>query len=171
MVDSKLKNWIIFIAIIAIFTLVLGFVSGFVTGLYYTKVEKISPVVVVHDSPVSDKTSPRYSESSSEPPIQESKADASFEIVDIDTRITERNNVYWQFSWRLTVKNNLPRKIVLNGQIEFHDKDGFIVDDDSVYNLVLDANSQDTFTGKDMIDISIAPNVAGVMAKLREGLF
>lgn len=30
-----------------------------------------------------------------------------WEIVDIDTKITERNNVFWQFAWRLTVKNDL----------------------------------------------------------------
>jgi hypothetical protein len=157
---------------IVIIALVFGFAIGFGAGLYYAKVERNQPFVTVHDSPVIDKASSRYSENSSEPSVQESKDDKNFEIVDINTRITEKNDVYWQFAWRLTVKNNLSRQIVLNGKIEFHDKDGFIVDDDYVRNLVLDANSQDTFTGKDMIDSSIAPNVAGVMAKLKgERLF
>lgn len=96
---------------------------------------------------------------------------ANWEIIDITTKITEQNSVYWQFAWRLTVKNNLARTINLSGKIEFQDAEGFIVDTDSLYSIIVPANSSKTFTGAAMVSTSIAPKIAGTVVKLHEGLF
>lgn len=95
----------------------------------------------------------------------------NWEIIDITTKITEQNSVYWQFAWRLTVKNNLVRTIKLSGKIEFQDAEGFIVDTDGLYSIIVPANSSKTFTGVAMVSTSIAPKIAGTVVKLHEGLF
>ncbi len=103
-----------------------------------------------------------------EVPSPENINNKDWEIVDIEVKITERNDVYWQFSWRLTMKNNVAQTKRLSGEVEFQDADGFIVDTDSLYNIIVPANSSKTFTGSAMVTARIAPNIAGTVVKLHE---
>ena len=116
--------------------------------------ETVSPIESGHFSGIVDK------DKANRPQI-------SWEITDISTKITERNSTYWQFAWRVTVKNNHSCAINLSGEIEFQDTEGFIVDTDGVYNIIVPANSSKTFTGADMVSTSIAPKIANTVVKLR----
>jgi len=89
-------------------------------------------------------------------------------IVDIDARVTEQNDTWWRYSWILTLKNDTPNPILFDATIEFLDTDGFIIDDDREYNMIIPANTQKTFTGYVFIDSSVAPNVSKVSAKVQE---
>ena len=60
-----------------------------------------------------------------------------FEISDVDARVTESNNTWWRFAWRLTLKSVDTHPHTMNATIEFQDKDGFIIDKDNEYNLHL----------------------------------
>lgn len=51
--------------------------------------------------------------------------------------------------------------------IEFQDEDRFVVDDDTEYQLYIPAGEQKTFTGYQLIDASVAGNVAKVSVKVR----
>lgn len=99
------------------------------------------------------------------------KQNENWEIVDIKTKITERNDVYWQFAWRLTVKNNLAHAIHLSGELEFQDADRFVLDTDTLYGIIVPASSSKTFTGAAMVTTRVAPKVATTYVKLSQGLF
>ena len=89
-----------------------------------------------------------------------------FEIVDIDAKITERNNVWWRFAWKLTLRNRSSAALLLDATIEFHDSDGFVVDEDRQSSLVLSARETKTFTGYDLINAETALNVSRFSAKV-----
>jgi hypothetical protein len=91
-----------------------------------------------------------------------------WEIVSIKTKITETNDVFVKYAWRLTVRNDLTKSIRLSGVIEYQDSEGFVVDTDDVYNLVLLANSEKTFTDATLVGTSIAHKIAGVVVKLKQ---
>lgn len=96
---------------------------------------------------------------------------ASFDILEISTRVTERNAVWWRYAWRLSIKNTGPTTLVLNATIEFQDEDGFVVDTDDEYNLVLAAGEEKTFTGSALIDVESAASVGRVNAEVRQSRF
>jgi len=101
--------------------------------------------------------------------VPEERPDASFEIVDISTRVTESNSTWWKYAWKLTLRNKSDQTLRLDAHIEFLDQDGFVVDDTFENNLILRAGEEDTFTGYDLIDAEIANNVEKVNAKVNRG--
>lgn len=100
-----------------------------------------------------------------ESPIPKAKP---FEIVDVDSRVTEANSSWSKYAWKLTIRNMTADALALEAVIEFLDADGFVVDDDREYNLMLGPNQEQTFTGYDLIDASAAPRVTQVNAKVKE---
>lgn len=92
---------------------------------------------------------------------------AAIEIVDISTRVTESNSVWWKYAWNLTLKNNTDRDRTVTAEIKWVDADGFVVDDDTAYSLVVPANSEKTFNDYQLIDTSVAPDVEGIKAQVR----
>lgn len=89
-----------------------------------------------------------------------------FEIVDVSTRVTERNEVWSRFAWRLTLRNKTPHALYLHGTIEFQDADGFVVDQDATGSLGLDPESEKTFTGQSLVTAAAATKVSNVVAKV-----
>jgi len=90
-----------------------------------------------------------------------------WEIADISARVTEKNNTWWKNAWILVLQNNSNQSMTFNATIEFLDSDGFVIDDDLAYGLVVPASSQETFTGYGLIVTDVAPNVATVNAKVK----
>jgi len=96
-----------------------------------------------------------------EPP----KSEPPLSITDIDGKVTESNDMWWKYAWKLTVKNPKSRPVNFSCIIEFQDKDGFPIDQDLQYGLAIPANSERTFTGYVLIDAKTAPNVSNIVAK------
>jgi hypothetical protein len=95
-------------------------------------------------------------------------ADASgFEIIEIDARATERNDTWWRYAWKLTLKNSGSEAVTLRGTIEFQDKDGFVVDSDNTETVTLAAGTQQTLTGYALVTANVAGNVARTNAKVQ----
>jgi hypothetical protein len=93
--------------------------------------------------------------------------DSSWEIVSVDSRVTESNSSWWKYAWKLTIRNRGTQPIGLDATIEFQDGDGFVVDSDNEYGLVVGAGAEQTFTGFDLVDSSVAANVKRTNAKVR----
>jgi hypothetical protein len=85
-------------------------------------------------------------------------------IVEIDAKVTEKNNSWWKYAWKLTIANSGNQPVSLAVTIKFKDEDGFIVDEDSEYGIVVPAGTTKTFTGYQLIDAEIAANVASLAA-------
>jgi hypothetical protein len=90
-----------------------------------------------------------------------------FEIVNVDSRVTESNTSWSRFAWRLTIRNKDNQPHRFNAKIEFQDRDGFVVDDDDEYGLVVPANSEQVFTGYDLIEANVVAKVARTNAKVQ----
>jgi hypothetical protein len=100
-------------------------------------------------------------------PVSQIPTGRLFEIVAVDSRVTESNNVWWRYAWKLTLKNGSAGPQMLQATIEFQDKEGFIIDSDHEYNLVLQPDETRTFTGTKLVTASSAGNVAQTAAKVR----
>ncbi len=90
-----------------------------------------------------------------------------WEIVSIGTKVTERNNQWSRYAWKLVLKNGSRQAQTCTAVIEFHDADGFIVDTDRAYGLAVPAGGQKTFTGFALVTAAVAGNVERVSAKIR----
>lgn len=89
------------------------------------------------------------------------------EITDSDARVTERNDTWWKFAWKVTVKNMSASAVVVRATMEFLDKDGFIVDTDDGDGMVVPPNGQETASGFALITMPSATTVAKTAAKVR----
>lgn len=91
-----------------------------------------------------------------------------WELVEIDSKVTESNSSWWKYAWKLTLKSSGTVDRIFQTTIEFQDADGFIVDSDREYDLVLKGGTQKTFTGSTLIRVPGARNVAQTYAKVSE---
>jgi hypothetical protein len=98
------------------------------------------------------------------PPAEKEKA---WEIISVDTRVTESNSSWSRFAWKLQIKNKSEQPLRLDALIEFQDKDGFIIDTSTAHGLVLGAHAEETFAGYALIKAEGAPRVARTLAKVR----
>lgn len=105
-----------------------------------------------------------------EQPIPLAAAEPTFRIVEVDTRVTEMNNVWWKYAWLLTLENQSSDLLVLAAEIQFLDEDGFVVDDDIALDLRLGAGETKTFRDYVLVDASVASSVDAINAlvKVRE---
>jgi hypothetical protein len=101
-------------------------------------------------------------------PVLDTKKEKDFEIVSVNMKVTESNDVWWKFAWRLTLKNKSESPQIFDARIEFQDKEGFIIADHDGRNLLVPRNSEETFTGYELINARVAGNVAMVNAKVRK---
>lgn len=90
----------------------------------------------------------------------------SLEIIRVATKITEKNNAYYKFSWILTVKNDADSSKSFTARIEWLDEDGFIIDDDIAYDLTIAAGEEKLFTGYALTDAEVAETISNVRAKI-----
>jgi hypothetical protein len=104
-------------------------------------------------------------------PVPAATTGIGLEIVSIDSRFTETNTVWSRAAWILVVRNNTDQSVRLDAVIKFLDSDGFIIDSDSEYGLVVQAQSERTFTGDLLISQPGAQNVTQYSAEISENPF
>lgn len=81
------------------------------------------------------------------------------DILDISTKVTEKNNVWWRFAWKLTLKNNQDKNASVDATIKFFDKENFIIDTDDEYGIYIGSWSVKTITGNTLVRVPGASNV------------
>lgn len=87
-------------------------------------------------------------------------------IVEIDSKVTESNDSWWRYAWRLTLANDSQQSMVFNATIEFQDADGFVIDQDSANRLVVPPTKEETFTGYTLVRVPGALKVQKTLAKI-----
>jgi hypothetical protein len=90
-----------------------------------------------------------------------------FDIVSVDAKVTESNSTWWKYAWKVTIRNRDASSHAYRVMVEFHDKDGFIVDTDDADGAV-QANAEDTITGFALVTAGVAGNIAGTKAKVQQ---
>ena len=93
----------------------------------------------------------------------------SWHIVSVGTRVTESNDVWSKYAWKLTLRNDSDQAQVFRGTIEFQDSDGFIVNSNTATDMLVPAKSEQVFTGYALIRAKIAGTVARTVAKIGTG--
>lgn len=91
---------------------------------------------------------------------------SAYEIVSIESKVTESNSVWWRYAWKLTLKNKADRAMAVSGEIEFQDKDGFVIDSARTGQLGVSAGATEAFTGFALVRVPGAQNVARTVAKM-----
>lgn len=91
-------------------------------------------------------------------PTTPSAPQYNWEITNLRYKITEKGENYWYFSWQATVKNNISSSIDFFVQVNFVDKDGFIIDWD-IESLVLNPKEQRSIKGTQMIEAELASGI------------
>jgi hypothetical protein len=105
------------------------------------------------------------------PPSQVSQAPSlsdDFEIISVVSRPGESNSSWTRFAWRLTLANKSAYPQKFDATIEFRDSDGFPVDSDQEYGLVVRGRGQETFTGEKLITASQVSRIASTAAKVKK---
>jgi hypothetical protein len=74
--------------------------------------------------------------------------------------------VFGRFAWKLKIHNYIGAPQRFDATIEFHDKDGFVIDSDREYGLVVPGQTVQEFTGDKLITAATAPRVTGAKAKV-----
>lgn len=87
-------------------------------------------------------------------------------VESIDSRITETNDVWARYAWKLAVSNSGDNTISFGVHIEWQDADGFVIDDDNESGLAVQAHGTETFTGYELIRYPGAFRVSKIEAKL-----
>ena len=103
-------------------------------------------------------------------PTEKPKTDKEnklFEIVKVDTRIIEANESWSKVSWKLILKSFADVPLGFGTEIEFVDKDGFVIDSTFQSEVLLSNQNEQTFTGYYLIDASLIGSVASIQAKVR----
>lgn len=91
----------------------------------------------------------------------------SWRVVAIRSKITETNDSWWKYAWRLTLANDSDQPMLFDAGVEFQDAEGFIISTNSKSGLPVAARSEETFTGYDLIQLPQAQRVAKTVAQVR----
>jgi tetratricopeptide (TPR) repeat protein len=89
-------------------------------------------------------------------------------IFNVSAKVIDANKVYWKWAWKFTLLNRSSYPVEVNADVQFFDKDGYMVYEKKygLQMVVLPANSSQSFTGIELVDLPIARNVANVWPKV-----
>lgn len=99
-------------------------------------------------------------------PAAAAPAERKWSIVEVDSRVTESNDTWWRYAWKLTLRNDDSSDLAFDATIEFQDAEGFVIDSDRQLGLFVPAGSEKTFTGYDLVSMPGASRVARTNAKV-----
>ena len=111
-------------------------------------------------------SAPAISRGAPPPEIPTASNEKDWRIVSVETRVTESNNVWSKYAWKLTLRNESDQPQLFRGTIEFQDSDGFIVDTDNAPDMPVPAKSEQVFTGYALIRAEVVGKVTKTVAKI-----
>ncbi|MEA2559565.1 MAG: hypothetical protein QOH06_1069 [Acidobacteriota bacterium] len=89
------------------------------------------------------------------------------EIVSATARAGEKNSSWWRFGWNIVVQNVSEDDQIEDLEIQFLDRDGYVLDQVREYNLQVPVGSTQTFTGSALIKADVAPRVSSIRPVFR----
>lgn len=91
-----------------------------------------------------------------------------FDILSSEYAVTERNRVWWRFSWKITVRNQSRDPIVVSAGMEFKDASGFILDTGTSDQRVIDGSTVVEISDTSLVSVSQAVRVTQATATIRQ---
>jgi hypothetical protein len=117
-------------------------------------------VVVVENPPSEDEAS--GADSNRPLPFNPIDEDTGLQVLEASAKATERNRSWWRFGWVVSIENHSSEERDFSLQLQFMDKDGFVVDEDTEQRLTLAPYESRTFRESALINAGVAPHVASV---------
>jgi len=102
---------------------------------------------------------------------EKSTKESSWNILNANTKVTQRGNEKWKFFWEFTVYNQEKKTITLMATVEFLDKEGSIIADEVLQNLDIPEESSKTLNGYTLINADIADRVQEINIKAKRKIF
>ena len=90
----------------------------------------------------------------------------NWEITNLKYTVTEKNEIWWKFSWQLSLKNNTSSIVDFFVNVSFIDRNGFIIEDDVANPPEFAPKERRTIKGYALIDTELAPNVKDIEAEV-----
>ena len=90
------------------------------------------------------------------------KGDISF----LDYSVTEKNNSWWKYSWKLTLDNNTSSVVDFVVKVKFLNISDYIIDDDLEAPPSFAPHERRVITGYALIDSELAPSVHDAEAEI-----
>jgi hypothetical protein len=87
--------------------------------------------------------------------------------VKVDDRVTGSNTVYVTHSWQVTLHNYKDFVVVVSGDVQYRDAQGFILERSPILNFAIPAMSDGTIRGETLIATGKAAQVKTVNAELK----
>jgi hypothetical protein len=91
----------------------------------------------------------------------------SFELIAVNTRMTQANEFIRQYAWKLTVRSSTAGPLALDAEIKFLDADGFLLHRDFALDMHLPAYKEEVFTGAVVMTPDVGRRVASAKAIVR----
>jgi hypothetical protein len=105
-------------------------------------------------------------QSQSAAPVAPAANEKDWQIVSVDSRVTESNGTWSRFAWKVSLRNNSNQPQAFQGTIEFQDSDGFVVDTSNVRAVVIPLQSEQVLTGYALVGAEVRNKVARTVAKI-----
>jgi hypothetical protein len=90
--------------------------------------------------------------------------DANWYVKDVTYRVTQQNQAYVRFGWKLTVYNGTSKRQTYDVDVQFLDDRGFVVDTAHVFRQHVAAYHQQTHNDSFLIAVPSALNVRTIQA-------
>lgn len=151
---------------IALTIIIIGLI-GYVIGYEEGRLESNLTTSEIEQLLDYDKYSEPSTDAPEEPAPQAKPNLPSIEIISISTRATEKNNSWHRYAWILELKNNTNSTISRDADFQWLDSEGFVIDTDREYDLLIPANQEKTFRGDVLINTPGAHSVESISVSLR----
>jgi hypothetical protein len=93
------------------------------------------------------------------------------EIIDVSTKVVETNEVWWKFAWILKLKNNTNEDQTVTAELKWTDKNDYVVDSHTEYNLTVPAGQEKTFNDYMLINTTPARTVKNIEVHINNSPF
>lgn len=89
------------------------------------------------------------------------------EVCELRFRPTEKNTTWWRYSWVAEVENRTKQHILFDLEIEFLDKEGFVVDRGGKTKLTLTPDERRSIRDFSLINAESAPKIANLGSSVK----
>lgn len=87
------------------------------------------------------------------------------EIIAATWKVTEQNQSWWRVAYQVQVRNSAGDQSRRTIDVKFLDAEGFEIDDERIYGVVVPPGETKTFTGSALINVPGAANVKNIKAE------
>lgn len=100
------------------------------------------------------------------PPAATTNIAQPIEVIDASFTVTEKNSVWWRFSWKVILHNKSTSPINNDIELQWLNAAGYEVNKDWDNDLLVLAGKTQTFSGSSLINTDVASSVASLNIKV-----